>query len=151
MIGEGEQTAYLKSIAGPSVQFLGHQPFPVLRDHLSRCRALLFPGTEDFGILPVEAMASGRPVLAFNAGGARETVSSPHVGFRFAPQTKEALLEAMVTFEEIEDDFDPKTIHDHAEKFSSEVFRERLTALIEQQMSRHNDASRRLFARDRSS
>jgi glycosyltransferase involved in cell wall biosynthesis len=139
VIGEGEQAAYLKSIAGPSVQFLGHQPFPVLRDHLSRCRALLFPGIEDFGILPVEAMASGRPVLAFDAGGARETVSSPHVGFRFAPQSKDALLEAMMAFEEIEDDFDPNAIHDHAQKFSSVVFRDRLTALIEHQLSRHNE------------
>jgi glycosyltransferase involved in cell wall biosynthesis len=145
VIGEGEQTAYLKSIAGPTVQFLGHQPFSVLRDHLSRCRALLFPGTEDFGILPVEAMASGRPVLAFDAGGARETVSSPHVGLRFALQSKESLLDTMVTFEEIEDDFDPNAIREHALKFSSMVFRERLNALIEEQLSRRTDASASSF------
>ncbi|MBZ9604319.1 glycosyltransferase family 4 protein [Phyllobacterium chamaecytisi] len=145
VIGEGEQAAYLKSIAGPTVQFLGHQPFPVLRDHLSRCRALLFPGTEDFGILPVEAMASGRPVLAFDAGGARETVSSSHVGLRFAVQSKESLLDAMVSFEEIEDDFDPHAIRDHALKFSSMVFRDRLTALIDEQLSRRTDASARSF------
>jgi glycosyltransferase involved in cell wall biosynthesis len=145
VIGEGEQTAYLKSIAGPTVQFLGHQPFPVLRDHLSRCRALLFPGTEDFGILPVEAMASGRPVLAFDAGGARETVSSPHVGLRFAVQSKESLLDAMVSFEAIEDDFDPHAIRDHALKFSAMVFRDRLTALIDEQLSRRTDASARSF------
>lgn len=138
VIGEGEQTAYLKSIAGPTVEFLGHQPFPVLRDHLSRCRALLFPGIEDFGILPVEAMASGRPVLAFDAGGARETVSSPHVGIRFAEQTKEALIATMSAFEKIEDSLDPNAIREHALQFAASVFRDRLSALIEQQLSKRN-------------
>ena len=147
VIGEGEQLAYLKSIAGPTVEFLGHQPFNVLRDHLSRCRALLFPGTEDFGILPVEAMASGRPVLAFDAGGARETVSSPQVGFRFGQQTTEALLETMAAFEEVEDDIDPHAIRAHSLKFSSAVFRDRLSGLIEQQLSTHGDRSADVFRR----
>lgn len=152
VIGEGEQEAFLKSIAGPTVQFLGHQPFPVLRDHLSRCRALLFPGVEDFGILPVEAMASGRPVLAFDAGGARETVSSPAVGFRFARQTPEALLEAIEGFERVEDDMDATLIREHAAQFSSATFRNRLTAFIEQQLSVHfggSDASIGSFAGQR--
>jgi glycosyltransferase involved in cell wall biosynthesis len=138
VIGEGEQEAYLRSIAGPTVKFLGHQPFPVLRDHLSRCRALLFPGTEDFGILPVEAMASGRPVLAFDAGGARETVSAPHVGFRFAEQSTEAMMETMTAFEAVEDTLDPVAIRDHALKFSAAVFRERLGALIDEKLAAHN-------------
>ena len=141
VIGEGEQQAFLKSIAGPNVEFLGHQPFHVLRDHLARCRALLFPGTEDFGILPVEAMASGRPVLAFDAGGARETVASPDVGFRFASQSKEGLIEALTNFEAIEDDFDPHAIRAHAEKFSSKVFRNQLSALIETELSRQTEHS----------
>lgn len=141
VIGEGEQAAFLKSIAGPNVEFLGHQPVHVLSDHLARCRALLFPGTEDFGILPVEAMASGRPVLAYDAGGARETVSTPHVGFRFAPQSKEGLIETMAVFEAVEDDFDPNAIRAHAEKFSSAVFRNQLTALIENELSRQTEPS----------
>jgi glycosyltransferase involved in cell wall biosynthesis len=137
VIGEGEQEAYLRSIAGPTVQFLGHQPFPVLRDHLSRCRALLFPGIEDFGILPVEAMASGRPVLALDAGGARETVCAPHVGFRFAEQSVEALMETMAAFEAVEDTLDPAAIRNHALRFSAAVFRDRLGLLIDEQLAKH--------------
>jgi glycosyltransferase involved in cell wall biosynthesis len=139
VIGEGEQSAYLKSIAGPTVEFLGHQPFSSLRDHLSRCRALLFPGVEDFGILPVEAMASGRPVLAFDAGGARETVSSSSVGIRFARQTTESLLQAIDAFEGVEDQLDPQAIREHASQFSASIFRRRMTDLIDDQLSMHRD------------
>jgi glycosyltransferase involved in cell wall biosynthesis len=135
VIGEGEQEAYLKSIAGPTVEFLGHQPFDVLRDHLSRCRALLFPGIEDFGILPVEAMASGRPVIAFDAGGATETVSSPEVGLRFQALCSEGLIKAITDFEEIEETMDPQKIHQHARQFSSAVFQERLSTLIERSLA----------------
>lgn len=141
VIGEGEQEAYLKSIAGPTVHFMGHQPFAVLKDHLRRCRALLFPGTEDFGILPVEAMACGRPVLAFDAGGARETVSAPHVGYRFEPQNVEGLMETLDAFESIEADMEPDAIHEHALKFSNSVFQERLGNLIDQHLSKRAEAS----------
>jgi glycosyltransferase involved in cell wall biosynthesis len=140
VIGEGEQEAYLKSIAGPTVHFMGHQPFSVLKDHLRRCRALLFPGTEDFGILPVEAMASGRPVLAFDAGGARETVSTSEVGCRFEPQNVEGLIETLDAFENIETHMEPKAIRDHALNFSNQVFQERLGNLIEQHLAKRAEA-----------
>src|SRR5262245_23753095 len=74
VIGTGQDAARLKAQAGADVRFLGWQPDEVIRDHLRRCRALLFPGEEDFGIVPVEAMACGAPVLAYGAGGALETV-----------------------------------------------------------------------------
>lgn len=131
VIGEGEQASQLRTIAGPSVEFLGHQSFEVLADHLRRCRALLFPGMEDFGILPVEAMASGRPVIAFDAGGARETVSNAEVGLRFAEQSVAGLVRAIDEFEAREDSFDPHAIRRHAERFSAEVFRTRFMALVE--------------------
>jgi len=131
VIGEGEQASQLRDIAGPSVEFLGHQSFEVLADHLRRCRALLFPGTEDFGILPVEAMASGRPVIAFDAGGARETVSHPEVGVRFAEQSVESLVRAIDEFEAREASFDPHAIRRHAERFSTDIFRTRFMALLE--------------------
>ena len=136
VIGEGGQLAALKKIAGPSIEFLGYQPFSVLRDHLSRCRALIFPGEEDFGILPVEAMASGRPVIAFDSGGAQETVSSDAVGVKFAEQTEESLIDAVNRFEARESEFDPAAIRRHAEGFSAEIFRTRMKQFIDEARTR---------------
>lgn len=131
VIGEGAQASALRKVAGPTIQLLGYQPFDVLRDHLARCRALIFPGEEDFGILPVEAMASGRPVIAFDAGGARETVTSETVGIRFPEQTEESLMEAVARFEAMESSFDPAAIREHAESFSAAIFRRRMHRLID--------------------
>ena len=74
VIGEGDQAAHLRRIARSNVQLLGRQPFSVIREHLQTCRALVFAGVEDFGIVPVEAMAAGAPVIAFGRGGVLETV-----------------------------------------------------------------------------
>src|SRR5204863_9011859 len=74
VIGSGQDEGRLRALAGPDVTFLGWQPDEVIREHFRRCKALLFPGEEDFGIVPVEAMACGAPVIAFGRGGATETV-----------------------------------------------------------------------------
>src|SRR5262249_23512 len=74
IIGSGQDERRLRALAGPTVRFLGWQPDAVVRDHLRRCRALLFPGEEDFGIVPLEAQACGAPVIAYGRGGATETV-----------------------------------------------------------------------------
>jgi glycosyltransferase involved in cell wall biosynthesis len=140
VIGDGEKLQQLKKIAGPTVSVLGHQPFEVFRDHLEKCRALIFPGEEDFGIVPVEAMASGRPVIAFDAGGARETVSSDCVGVRFAEQTEDCLIDAVEKFEVLdrEGHFQPDLIVRHAETFSVERFLDRMTNLINQHLHAKN-------------
>ncbi len=131
VIGEGPQMAELRRVAGPTVELLGYQPFAALRDYLSRCRALVFPGEEDFGILPVEAMACGRPVIAYDSGGARETVSTPEVGVRFAEQSEAGLVEAVSRFEAREAGFDPAAIRAHAETFSAELFRRRMRDFVD--------------------
>jgi glycosyltransferase involved in cell wall biosynthesis len=95
VIGGGEMLRELKAMAGPHVRILGPQPFEVLKHHYARCRALVFPGEEDFGIVPVEAMASGRPVVAFGKGGATETVIDGVTGTFFFEQTVDALIEAV--------------------------------------------------------
>ena len=91
VIGGGEMLDEIRRLAGPTVTVLGSQPFDVLKQHYARCRALIFPGEEDFGMVPVEAMASGRPVIAFGRGGATETVATGVSGVFFAEQTVEAI------------------------------------------------------------
>ena len=80
IIGTGQDERRIRALAGPMVELLGWQPEAVIRHHLRRCRALLFPGEEDFGIVPVEAQACGAPVIAFGQGGATETVLPPERG-----------------------------------------------------------------------
>ncbi len=130
IIGEGELLRDLQRRARPNVRLLGHQPFEVIRDHYARCRALVFPGVEDFGIVPVEAMASGKPVIAFGYGGALETVVDGLTGLFFSEQTPEALIDAVRRFESSTDRFDRRRIREHATQFSEQEFRKRFEAHI---------------------
>lgn len=100
VIGEGSEFEALRKIAGPTVQLLGRQPFRVVKDHFERCRAFLYPQVEDFGITAVEAQAAGKPVIAFRAGGALETVIEGQTGVFFDEQTPESLAGAVKRFEE---------------------------------------------------
>lgn len=120
VIGGGEMLGEIRRLAGPTVSVLGPQPFEALKHHYARCRALIFPGEEDFGIVPVEAMASGRPVIAFGRGGATETVASDLTGIFFQEQTVGAIADAVARFSEIE--FDSKVIAAHAEQFDRNQF-----------------------------
>jgi glycosyltransferase involved in cell wall biosynthesis len=97
--GPDKTVAQLKSRAGPKTRFLGKVPFAVLKDHMARCRALIFPGEEDFGIVPVEVMASGRPVIAYGRGGILDTVVDGETGLFFNEQSVSALADAVSRFE----------------------------------------------------
>jgi glycosyltransferase involved in cell wall biosynthesis len=102
----------------------------------ARCRALLFPPREDFGIAPLEAMAAGRPVIAFGEGGARETVvppgeGAPPTGLFFTRQTVEDLTDAMRRFEASAGQFEPKALRRRAEAFDRPLFRERMHAYLQ--------------------
>ena len=138
VIGSGQEAARLASLAGPDVRLLGWQSDDAIRDHLRRCKALLFPGEEDFGIVPVEAMACGTPVIALGKGGATETVvpcdapgRAAPTGMWFADQSVECLAEAIADFERAEDDFDPAAIRRRAEGFSLKRFETELCAYVE--------------------
>jgi len=130
VIGEGEQMSALKKAAGPTISFLGWQPFPVLRDHYARCRALIFPGEEDFGMVPVEGMASGRPVIAFKRGGALETVVEGETGIFFDHADVESLIEAINRYERIEEQFSSKVIIEQAKKFDQQHFKRKMEQTI---------------------
>ncbi len=130
VVGTGEEEKRLREIAGPTIEFLGSQKDGRVRSLLSHCRALIFPGEEDFGIVPVEAMASGRPVIAYGRGGALETVVHRRTGLLFGEQTVESLCDAVSVFEATEESFDPLYIRGHAEKFRPEVFAEKILTLV---------------------
>ena len=131
VIGEGERLASMRQLAGPTVTVLGAQPYSVLRDHFSRCRALLFPGEEDFGMVPVEAMASGKPVIALGKGGALDTVVDGVTGVLFRRSTPESLIAAIERFEAAEHEFDPAHIMAHARSFDRPIFKRRMRAVID--------------------
>lgn len=120
VIGGGEMLSEIRRLAGPTVSVLGPQPFEALKHHYARCRALIFPGEEDFGMVPVEAMASGRPVLAFGRGGATETVATDVTGLFFDEQTIDAISNCIARFERMS--FEPEAIVAHAQQFGREPF-----------------------------
>jgi glycosyltransferase involved in cell wall biosynthesis len=120
IIGDGPDRERLEKLAGPKIEFLGRQPDSSVNRYASRCRALLFPGEEDFGMVPLEVNAAGRPVIAFRGGGAIETVVDGLTGVFFNTATVESLLEAMEDFESRT--FRQQALRRHAEKFDRSVF-----------------------------
>lgn len=123
VIGDGPDRERLKAMAGPTVTFLGRQPDRAVNRYASRCRALIFPGEEDFGMAPLEINAAGRPVVAYGAGGATETVLEQVNGILFREQTLEALIEALDRFEYRV--WDPLTIRRIARRYDIHLFQER--------------------------
>jgi len=131
IIGEGELLAKLKKIAKPNISFLGSQPLSVIRDHYSRCKALVFPGVEDFGIVPVEAMASGKPVLALAAGGALDTVVDGESGILYPDQSAQGVIGAIRRFEGLQGQFNPKMIRAQAERFTLDRFNREFRSAVD--------------------
>jgi Glycosyl transferases group 1 len=122
-------------MAGKNVTFLGRLSDDLVRRHLSRCRAFIFPGEEDFGLAPVEAQASGRPVIAYGAGGALASVVKGATGEFFYEQTPEALAEVVASFDM--DRYDPQAIRRHAEEFDTQVFLRRFSQFVDSRIATH--------------
>ena len=137
VIGEGEQLDELRAIAGPTVTLLGRQSADVVREKLQTCRALLFPGVEDFGLVPVEAMAAGAPVIAYARGGALETVVDGLTGCLFHEQSVQALQEAILRIESGELRIDPQAARAQALRFAPERFEAEMRALIDAALVQH--------------
>ncbi len=140
IVGHGQDERYLKALAGPTVEFLGWQSDDQVEELYRDCRAVLFPGKEDFGIVPLEAMANGKPVIAFGEGGVLETVvpvqtTPPQThpaptGVFFFEATPRALSQAIRQFESQAAGFDPHAIRAHAESFDRPQFKQRLRDVI---------------------
>jgi glycosyltransferase involved in cell wall biosynthesis len=130
IIGEGALLSRLRTLAKPNVRLLGWQSSAVIRDHYRRCKAVVLPGAEDFGIVPVEAMACGKPVVAYGYGGAMETVIDGLSGVLFTEQTTESLNQAIERLDSLAGQFDRTAIRRHAEAFSLERFKSQFAARI---------------------
>ncbi len=128
VVGEGPDVRRLRQPGDPCVEFVGYQPEHAVCEHYRRARALLFPGEEDFGIVPVEAMAHGCPVIAFGVGGATETVADGHTGVWFERQSVDCVVAAMRRCETLT--FDPAALHAHTQQFSRRRFLERMRSLL---------------------
>jgi glycosyltransferase involved in cell wall biosynthesis len=139
IIGDGPERKRLEALAGPTIRFLGRLSDERLREQLAQARALLFPGEEDFGIVPVEAQSFGRPVVAYGFGGALETVrgnlpGKPPIenptGIFFYEQTAEGMRNAILEFEAMESGFSPEQIREHAWQFDRQIFKSRMALFV---------------------
>lgn len=130
IIGDGAQRKILEDMAKDNIEFLGYKDDDVVRDYMENCRTLIFPGEEDFGITPVEAMASGKPVLAYGVGGVTESVQAGVSGEFFGELTPESIIDGMTRLMLNEKNYDYKKIRQIAEKFNEEVFIEEIKKAV---------------------
>ncbi|GGH09314.1 glycosyltransferase family 4 protein [Silvibacterium dinghuense] len=130
VIGEGPDRKRLEEMAGPTIKFLGRLPDADVERYASRCRALIFPGEEDFGMAPLEIASAGRPTIAYRAGGALETIVEGVTGVFFDTQDAASVMDAIVHFEEL--NWDSEVLRKHASKFGVEAFQEELLRFLAQ-------------------
>jgi glycosyltransferase involved in cell wall biosynthesis len=144
IVGEGPLRRRLEQSAGSNIEFLGWVDDPVLVALYGSCQALIFPGEEDFGIVPLEAQACGRPVIAYEKGGVLETVipvkavaesGPPPTGIFFSQQSAAELINAVELYRKIQGRFDPEKIRDHAAQFSRQRFRDQVQGYIQARLS----------------
>lgn len=133
--GSGRDRERLEALAGPTVEFLGYVPDEELPGLLAKCRAFMFPGEEDFGIAPLQAMAAGRPAIAYAGGGALETVIPDKTGILFAQQSVAAIIEAVEGFDT--DKIDSNLIRQHAQTFDIAQFRANILAFVKEKVVAH--------------
>lgn len=141
IIGSGPEDRALRRLAGPTVTFLGRLSDAQVAHEYARCRALIFPGEEDFGLTPVECMASGRPVVAYGRGGALETVTPGRTGVFFEEQTPEAVMGALRAAMALR--VVPEDLQAEAARFDSSAFAAQMSAFVGQALEAH----RRIYER----
>ncbi len=133
VIGDGPERKKLEALAGPTVSFGGWRSDETLRDHYRRARALIFPGEEDFGIVPVEAQACGCPVIAYRKGGALETVEEGSTGIFFNELNADSLIDALRRFDSAR--LSPRSARANSERFSKSRFKKEIAGSIARHMN----------------
>jgi glycosyltransferase involved in cell wall biosynthesis len=129
IIGDGPERKKLEKLARKNIEFLGERHDKELKSYYQRCQALIFPQEEDFGLVSVEAMACGRPVIAYRAGGALESIKDGETGIFFDEQTPESLIRAIKKFNPLK--FDSRKLHLQAQKFSKQKFKKKIKDFVE--------------------
>lgn len=130
IIGTGKEMGRLKRKAGKNIEFLGELTDKELISYYQKCLAVVFPQEEDFGLVPLEAQACGKPVIAFREGGALETIIDGKTGLFFWPQTPEALMKVVKKFMKM--DFNPLICRKNALKFNKETFKKKFKKMVEE-------------------
>lgn len=130
IIGDGLERNNLEKIAGSTIRFLGNVDETTLKKYYATCKALILPGIEDFGMVPVEVQASGRPVIAFKAGGALETIVEGESGLFFNNQSVDDVIHVIEDFERME--FSPEYIRSSVLRFDFKVFKQKILSIIKE-------------------
>ena len=130
IIGDGNQRKILEDMSCHNIEFLGYKDDSVVREYMQNCRALIFPGEEDFGITPVEAMAAGKPVLAYGVGGVLETVVAGETGEFFDQPNERSLMDGLTRLMVNEKNYDYRKIRKQAEKFDETCFEEKIQKAV---------------------
>ena len=138
IIGEGSDKSRLKKLAKDSIEFLGWQSDQSVHEYMKNAKALIFPGEEDFGITPIESLASGRPVIAYDKGGVKESITTK-TGVFFSEQNEDSLNVAVRELEKNYINFSPHECRNQAEKFSNAIFTKQLMEFVEEKQKEYFD------------
>lgn len=130
VLGEGPDDKKIRAISGKNIEFVGYQEGEKLSEYMQKAKAFIFAAEEDFGIMIVEALSSGTPVIAFNKGGATETIKNGVNGILFNEQSVESIMQAVNDFEKIENGFDSHSLSEYAKQFDRKIFEEKLNKFI---------------------
>ena len=132
IIGDGPEEKKIKSKAASNIEFIGYQPGEKLKSYMQKAKAFVFAAEEDFGIIMIEALSSGTPVIAFNKGGASETIIKNETGILFNEQKPENIIEAVKEFEKTQDKFNPNSLSKYAKQFDRKIFEEKMKNFVEE-------------------